>query len=107
MRVLLLLRKLAEFLRTSWIPVSIFTYLYHKNYVLIFIASLENFEILCKVPKHLFTGNLGIIDKGGLNNLQTKADKEAQVLIVSSLVHHFPGVRLLVIVLYIINQVIT
>lgn len=38
------------------------------------------------------SGNLGIVDKGGINNLQTLADKKAQLLIVSSLMKHSPKV---------------
>ncbi|KAI1295405.1 putative bisphosphate nucleotidase [Halotydeus destructor] len=37
-------------------------------------------------------GQLGIIDKGGLNNLQTEADRSAQQCIVQSLQKLFPGV---------------
>ncbi|XP_063692885.1 3'(2'),5'-bisphosphate nucleotidase 1-like [Bolinopsis microptera] len=36
------------------------------------------------------SGNLGIVDKGGINNLQTLADKKAQLLIVTSLMKHSP-----------------
>ena len=38
------------------------------------------------------SGKLGIVDKGGLNNLQTEADRKAQLLIVSSLMAQFPEV---------------
>ena len=39
------------------------------------------------------SGNLGIVDKGGQNNVQTEADRKAQLLIVSSFMRQIPEVR--------------
>lgn len=36
------------------------------------------------------SGNLGIVDKGGQNNVQTEADRKAQLLIVSSFMRQIP-----------------
>jgi len=41
------------------------------------------------------SGDLGIIDKGGQNNLQTIADKKAQLLIVSSLMKQLPSAKII------------
>ena len=47
------------------------------------------------VRKIMSSGDLGILDKGGQRNLQTKADREAEKLIRASLLSRFPKLHVI------------
>ena len=58
-------------------------------------AGLAVSEKSAKCVQRIFdNGNLKIVDKGGLKNCQTQADREIEQLVVGNIEKYFPGVAI-------------